>query len=94
MHVFKYRDDRDYVRSSRRQARSHMILVADESSVATPSPVHALYATLESHIRQPSIQAPTANMMASLHQSRLIVITALAALCWAIVGAITWLVFS
>lgn len=67
-----------------------MILVADENSVATPSPVHAMYATLESHIRQPSI----ANMMASLHQSRLIVITALAVLCWAIVGAITWLAFS
>ncbi len=93
MHAFKYRNDRDYVRPSRRQARSDKIVVADENSVATPSPVHALYATLESQMQQ-HVKAPSDSIAARLHQSRLTMITGLAALCWASIGAITWLAFS
>lgn len=70
-----------------------MILVADENSFATPSPVHGLYATLESRIQRQNMQALKVPMVARLYQSRLMVITALAALCWALVGAITWLIF-
>lgn len=89
MYAFKYRDDRDYVRSSRRQTTIDTIILADENSVARPSPVHALHATLEDHLKRWPAEDP---MVEQLRQSRLLVIAMLAMLCWAGVGAIAWLV--
>lgn len=92
MHAFKFRDDRDYVRPSRRQTASNRILVADENSVASPSPVHALHATLEAYLEQHNTRDPADPGVKRLRQSRLLVIAILAALCWAVIGAIAWLV--
>lgn len=78
MHVYKNRDDRDYIRPSRRGAEITTIALADEQSAAHPSPVHALQAGLVGELAGRKRQSVFANW----HRSRLLVVGALSSLCW------------
>ena len=83
MQVYKIRDDRDYIRPSRRTVSTAKIALADEKSTGYSSPVHHLQTALVEQLAGRGRQHPLANW----HRSRLLVIGLLATLCWVPVAA-------